>query len=281
MKISGKKILVVLAAALCLFLLIIFGLRFKKTPTYTRVETVQEKCVEKIKKADFSEIVDLTEQLSEDINFRGKIGSLLYPASLFKNYLKCEILKEQNQKKKEELVGYTTEVWRRIVFHNYDKAWEETKIRLREIFTNPEEFFIDNLAFGKMAEICPEKLPINCKKDNGIFFVESDEWCKNICDTLAQYEKDKDKLNREVINLKDPKEGVKDVPGTSFFWQLAAAYRFGGKDLALKFCDNLTKPGDKKTCISMAAVFGTKDMGCEASFDKLAQLICDYQYKNY
>jgi hypothetical protein len=99
---------------------------------------------------------------------------------------------------------------------------------------------------------------------------------------LAQYEKDKDKLNKEVISFKDWGEGVEGIRGSSFFWRLAVAYRFGGENLALKICDNAPNTEERNTCRSSVAILffaGTKELTCDAAFEQLAQLICDY--KNY
>ena len=300
MKISRKKILIAAIVLFCLFFLIVFGLELKQRAREKSEATQQEeqlrikeeeivrqkmekeiqvqKCIKTAGEINFPEMIDLTEQLSKDLAFREKIKIYVYPFSLLVRHARCEFEKEQNEEKKNALVNYVIEARRQIVS---EEVKENVMARLKEVFIHPEEFFINNLSLGNMAEICPDKLLINCRKDNGIFFLESDEWCEHICETLAQYEKDKDKLNKEVINFKDWEENIIGLRGSQFNWRLAIAYRFGGKDLARKVCENVAETQKKDTCLSAAVSFETRELPCETAFEQLAQLICNYKYKNY
>lgn len=269
MKISRKKILIAAIAVFCLFLLTIFGLELK------------QKCIKTVEKKNFPELIDSIEELSKDSAFSEEIKTHAYPFNLLTKHLRCEFSKEQNEEKKNALVDYAMEARRRIFFANQDEIWEKIETKMREAFIRTEKSFITSLAFGEMAEICPSTLPLACKRDNGVVFQESDEWCNRICNTLAQYEKDKDKLNGEVINFKNWGEGIKGLPGSPFEWRLAVAYRFGGKALASKICENVADEQKRKSCLSVVIALEGRGLTCEAAFKRLAQLICDYQYKNY
>jgi hypothetical protein len=280
-EISRKKILITTIALFCLFLLIVFGLGLKQKTQKMEKEIQIQKCIKTAGEINFPEMIDLTDKLSTDLAFREKIKIYAYPFTLLLRHLGCEFLQEQNEKEKKALVDYAMEAYQRTIFLNLNKAWEKVKVRKMEIFIQPEESFLYNLSSGNMTEICPDELPINCRKDNGVSFLEPNEWCGRICETLAQYEKDKDKLNEEVTNFKEWNEGVKDSPGSPFNWRLAVAYRFGGKDSALKICDNVAEAQKRNSCLSAAISFEIRGLACEAAFEQLSQLICDYQYKNY
>lgn len=228
---------------------------------------------------DFSKLIDITEQLSKDLAFREKIKIYSYPLYLLRRHLRCQFLQAQSKEEEEKIVDSAMEAQRRIVYPNLEELWEKIKPIERENFIHPEEAFLFNLAFGNVSEICPDKLPLLCKRNNGVFFQESDEWCNHICQTLAQYEKDKDKLEKEVINFKDWK--IKGLYSRPFTWRLAVAYRFGGKEAALKVCDNAPDEKQKNSCLNSLMIYESKNWSCEESFDRLTQLICDYQLENY
>lgn len=281
MKISRKKIFIAAIMLFCIFLLIILGLELKQKAGEKKEIQVQE-CIKEIGKTDFSELINLTEDLSKDSIFcrNEKIDIYAHPFSLLWEHLQCKFSQEQNEEKKNALVDYAMEARRRILYRNRNEGREKTETRQREIFIHPEESFARNLALGNTAEICPNRLPVLCRKNNGVFFRESDEWCSRICETLAQYEKDKDKLNKEVTNFTDWDEGISGVPSSPFLWRLAVAYRFGGKDSALKICDNVDEAQGRDYCLDTAVIlFETEGLTCEAVFEQLAQLICDYKYK--
>jgi hypothetical protein len=284
MNISAKRILIMAAAAVAILgIILVVGLVLKKkgaeTPEQNKTEIVQA-CIKGLDKTDFSMLVDSTEQLCGDFAYRG-INFIYhtYPLVLLRKHLSCEFLQEQNEEKKNALVDYAMEADQGIVFVNREEAWKRAEPRLREAFIYPEEFFINNLAWGNMADICPDKLPINCKKDNGIFFQESDEWCANICETLVQYEEDKDKLDKEVINFK--KEDIDALSDSYFPWQLAVAYRFGGKDLARKVCDNIDDMDKRVYCYSQEIYLEGNSLDCGMAIEDLSRLLCEYQYRDY
>jgi hypothetical protein len=286
MKFSRKKIFIAAITLFCILGVIVLGLELKQRAA-EKSEAIRKeeikKCVETAGEMNFSEMIDLTEQLSNDRDFRmnEKIDIYAYPYSLLWKHLQCKFSQEQNEEKKNALVDYAMEARRRILYRNLNEVWGKVKETLRENFIQPKETFFYNLAFGNMAEICPDKLSVLCRKDNGVLFLEPDEWCNRICETLAQYEKDKDKLNKEVISFKDWREGIKNFPPSLFIWRLAVAYRFGGENLALKICDNASNTEERNMCRdSEVTMLRNKDLACDAAFEQLAQLICDYKYRN-
>lgn len=141
------------------------------------------------------------------------------------------------------------------------------------------ESFSWELALGDLTEICPGKLTLVCLNADRTNNSDLD-WCKNICSLLDQYAKDKDKLEREILGFKnwnnDPLMAEKQ-----YKWRSGVAYRFGGREAALKVCNNLNVE-QKEKCILRADKMGAekeKIDSCEKAPQELANLICQFSVR--
>lgn len=140
------------------------------------------------------------------------------------------------------------------------------------------------LAIGDLTKVCPDKLPDRCvkaitefSKQNNIIVVDR---CKDACNSLVKYSEDKDKLEKEVINFKEwDSNPIKQKP--QYYVRYAAAYRFGGKEVALKVCNNLTNIANREDCISkvndfVSAIAKEEEAkrNCASQLKELENLIC-------
>ena len=145
---------------------------------------------------------------------------------------------------------------------------------------------IGMLATGDLDEICPDKLPDVCTKTVSDFAKQNNintaivNNCKNACNLLIQFSEDKDKLEKEVINFKEwDSNPLKQR--MQYYSRHAIAYRFGGREMALKVCNNLTTISDKEDCIGRVNILisdveriEAKDKKCVGQRKDLENLIC-------
>lgn len=116
---------------------------------------------------------------------------------------------------------------------------------------------IGMLAMGNLAKVCPEKLPNVCKESIPIslklssmkYYQRALAWCQDACNLITQYSENKDKLEQEVINFKEWDKNV-SIREVQYSRRVALAYRFGGKEAALKVCNNLADSEGKNGCVA-------------------------------
>lgn len=152
-----------------------------------------------------------------------------------------------------------------------EKNKQESLVELEEAYLGGSGNCIPQIALGDFTKICPAQLIDTClrviKRADEPEIVE---YWKNICNLIDEYSKDRNKLDKEVINYK---EWVDDEIRRQKQYQLlgAFAYRFGGEEAALKICDNAVV-SEKETCLS--EIYSIREHGCNLLRKEIEDLVC-------
>jgi len=215
-------------------------------------EEIKAKCLENVSKMTDEELINEVKNFknSNEISVSTK-ENLLTP--LYKNMINYLICKVEHDKGEEnynraknfmESLAYTSEENKQSVLDKLDDAHKVVRKNVQNSFTL-------QLALGDWNNICPNKLTDLCLADLNINNIDDEiffESCKNICNTIKQYE-DQDKLNSNIINIEewvDSEDAL--LYKKQYRFRTAIAYHFGKKDLALKVCDNVND-SEKNNCL--------------------------------
>ncbi len=126
------------------------------------------------------------------------------------------------------------------------------------------------LALGALEEICPDKFRSLCLEID-IGNEKFVEFCKNICDRLNFYFKDRELFEKEVVQKKWDDNLFSRI--SQYRVRSALAYRLGGKDLVLKVCD-YTENLEKENCVSYMNGQIKKYERCDVLRKEILDLIC-------
>jgi len=225
-------------------------------------------CLEEAGKMTDQELIEEINTLTTDFATEEYLPNI--NKQMFR-YLICK-LKENKDEEIYNLAKNFTEGFQ-------EESRQNSLVWLDEVYSQePYNSFTINLALGELAEICPNELSkycLNRKRTSGAPVFE--EWCLNICNDINEYPKNPEKFNEEIIGFDDWNSDLNYMFG-QYTWRSAMAFRLGGKDLALKICDNLME-SEKDNCQKKIEEFedlrvkGVSE--CVVLRDNLEEAICE------
>jgi len=257
-------IIILLAIVFLFFILGDRGQRTKNTENKITKET-KEQCVERISRTDDS--VKLEEEVKNFIASFDSYRKSYYIKELFIKYIGCQLEAERDNRIYEQGKQFINTV---CTLRDAIPLSEYLKSKM-----NNDDYFASMLIKGSLEEICPEKLLAECKEGRYLQEMVSEEWCNNICEKLQEYEKNSSGMMSELVNFQDQKNrGSSDL---FFIPNMIIAYRFGGEEMALEFCNSLFT-GEKETCLyGIQRLEIRNNMECGEVLEKIAELICAEQ----
>lgn len=134
----------------------------------------------------------------------------------------------------------------------------------------------ENIGFGDREKICPDKLPQTCKTllqaDPGRDKKNIDNNCESLCSTMKKYDENKDLALKELSDdsLWQSSSGKLNKNRIGF------GYRVGGKDLALKMCEQYKDVNKQQrvNCINTVYNIDASNITCSDADQKLADFVC-------
>lgn len=246
-----KKKIPIIIALVVIFIVaaVIFGV-YKQQK---ELAAVRVKCLEDTDKLNDEQIVEKINNLVTSQEELSAINrkTVSYLFCNFLNSDKSERIYQEIQAliQKLKLSKETSEGSIKILTDYYSAAKKDDTVAFNDFLTGM-------LAIGDLTEICPNRLPDVCAKtvpdslkSSSAKYQRALAWCKDACNLIAQYSENKDKLETEVINFKEwDKSSL--IRKEQYNWRTALAYRFGGKEEALKVCNNLATTADREDCIA-------------------------------
>ena len=178
---------------------------------------------------------------------------------------KQEILDSLNSAVEQPFVNFLNMVELEMILEDRERqAKQEVSDSLDGVAGQPFVNFLNIVALGNLEKLCPGELPKICRKsleDLG----EKNQALFSSCDSLCNYKNWTPDLKLEI---EDPIEFQ-----SRYQTEVAFAYRFGGSELALLFCDDIKEESRKKDCLNLIKRFNYLQ-NCDLHKEKLADLIC-------
>ena len=193
------------------------------------------------------------------------------------DYLICKVEYDKSEENYIRAKDFTESV----IYINKENK-ESVSKRLEDTYLGKSSSYINTLAIGELAEICPDNLPALCLDKEQVSGVPAGfplykDWCLNICNDITKgYPENFERFSEEITDFKDWSDDLNYRLG-QYMWRSAMAFRFGGKELALKVCDNLPNR-DRGGCYErvekLENLKAESALKCENFRDDLEEVIC-------
>lgn len=221
-------------------------------------------------------------QLSEKALFLKSPGTLLssgiikidYANKLTTRYFYCQLAKTTDKEDYNEIYNQALKFVEKSNLMLNQEYSEKYNGIYEEYFNN--ESFSNELALGgDLSEICPDKLINMCivaREKWEFTYPDTEEWCLNICEVLMEYSNDESKLFSNVVDFRNWAD--ESSLFQQYFWRELMAFRFGGKELALKVCNNIPEQ-EINNCFGIVSTYTVRQIKCEDVSKELVDLICE------
>lgn len=281
-----KKIFLIIAVVV---ILIVAGVGFQKYEQQRKTKelAVKAKCPEDTGKLSDGQLVEKVISLSALSAEENPLREAQRKTTF--SYLICNF---NISDKSEEIFQETKTLWQKLnpihktflesFVNGYSNLGEKDKVAAAKYS------FLGMLATGNLTEVCPNKLPDTCTKvatdrwqsSDADYYPKALNWCKKLCDLIPQYSENKDKLEEEILNFKEWSSNLSKRE-SQYRRRIPLAYRFGGKETALKICDNLPDIAGKEECAKEAddlilniEKFKTRKEQCLSYRQEVENLVC-------
>ena len=245
------------------------------------LEQIEKDCLDKYDKMAESEFLEAIKDVNLKLPFKLELSETeekvhqIHKAKI--DYLTCRVKYGKDE-------GFYNMAKEYIA--NESGLSDETKKNTLDILDEAylgERGFTTELALGDINVICPDKIVNLCF--GGImpfsFDQESedgkllDNSCSNVCNTLDVYSKDSSKLAEEVVDFKNWETRAKERE-IEYTYRLSIAYRFGGKEMALRVCDNLEGGEEVGKCKMLISYIDglVTNLPCDEISEDITDLIC-------
>jgi len=283
MNTSKNKIILLIAVVFCLSAFVFVGIQFIKNnkpaskeskdngSNYEAVKNQSpESCSDKIQKMNNEDLVKYVLSIPDDAGMNSsQVKKNDYDSYVLTRYLKCQYEESNNEQEKEKFFNDAASILDSTLAK--EGAGRIATI-VKENFKNPEKSFSYRLFLADFDAFCPNELPKMCERENGTMFMESAEWCNNICATLMRYKNDGNSFNREVVDLSNIDASMKDKFFT-YGWRLPLTFGLRGKTEALKICGNIPE-NFHYPCILQISSFEARSINCNDITNKLKTELC-------
>lgn len=234
-----------------------------------------DQCKEKLKNMDNSELTkNILDSFSNvDANGNPKLGyfKIFYNMDLMSKYLLCQYENSNDDNEKDRIFKNEQLIIKQDAIK---KEKEKNVISLsEENFKNPSGSFIYVISVDNFQKYCPEKLPQMCKRENGTFFKETDEWCEDICSMFEQYKNNDEYFNREIINFSNMDNTLKNSI-VAYVWRINFAFGLKGREAAAELC-NKTNDNVRSICLEYIRRVEIRSMKCDGLKEKVIDGFCD------
>lgn len=228
-----------------------------------KIKEPETSCQDKIKNFSNKELVDMALSIPSEDNDNGFLFDIV------SKYLKCLYEKSSDEMEKSKIIDDAMPL---ISKYTYKKGQSVDPLII-ESFKNSEESFTKSVSLGNYMEYCPDKLPEMCKKENGIIFEKSSDWCKNICSILENYKNDRAAYNNEVKKITN----IKNVSLQNFneiSWRIPIIFNFDGENEAVRICESFFDEPER-VCLRKVNMCRIRKIECDQVSDKMYNLICE------
>jgi len=268
---KNRKLIYFIEGVLCGALVVFISMSIIGKSNFLTEKQVPKKCKKEVSKMNVDELTQYVFNLSS-VSFKNREERFQAIRNLdfFSRYLFCKFEQSNDTQEKENIFNNAS----LIVEQNSKNKGRGVEVNsiAKENFKNPNGSFINMIALEDFNYFCPDKLPKMCERENGIFFEETSEWCKNICSILENYKNNEDAFNREIMNFSSSNSSAKDKM-LVYVWRMNFAFGLGGKEKALEVC-NAAPENIYDQCVEYAKRMKIWSMDCENVIEKLSDNLC-------
>lgn len=196
-------------------------------------------------------------------------GGMIDQGLILKNLL-CS-MNGENEDKNFEMANIVIEKFSNNPGNDFALSWING-MRSGRISKNNFYTFALYFALEERDKMCPDNLNDYCLytiNDIGLSDkIEISDWCNSLCGTIFEYENDPSLLASSSIPVVSAEQEA--------VLKTALSYQVGGKDSAVKFCNNLGNE-DKIMCLPFLDLLELQSYDCPRSEEELKEFMCFFE----